>query len=153
MATVDSACSSDQGPAPVVGRQAPDFRLASLDGGQIGLSDYLGKPVILNFMATWCAPCRFELPTFQAAAERNRSTGLIVLLVDLQEDADDVGLFLGGLNIKLPTVLDRSGEISRAYRVRGLPSTFFIGRDGVIRVAQLGVVDERLLESGISKIV
>ena len=76
-----------------------------------------------------------------------------MLLVDIQEDADDVAVFLTELNIKLPAVLDRNGDISRLYRVRGLPSTFFVGRDGTIRVAQIGVVDERILETGISKIV
>ena len=71
----------------------------------------------------------------------------------MQEDPDDVAVFLGELSVSLPTVVDSSGEVGKTYRVRGLPSTFFVGRDGTIKQAQLGELDGRLLETGISKIV
>jgi peroxiredoxin len=142
-----------EGPAPVVGRRAPDFKLASIDGGEVSLAGLQGKPVVVNFFATWCNPCKKELPAFQALSQQYAEQGLTFLLVDMQEDPDDVAVFLGELQVSLPTVVDSSGEVGKTYRVRGLPSTFFIGRDGTIKQAQLGELDGRLLETGISKIV
>ena len=146
------ACAGE-GPAPVVGRRAPDFTLASIDGGRLSLAGLEGKPVVLNFFATWCVPCKKELPAFQSLSSQYAERGLTFLLVDMQEDPDDVAVFLGDLGVSLPAVVDSSGEVGKTYRVRGLPSTFFVGRDGLIKLAQLGELDDRLLESGISKIV
>jgi peroxiredoxin len=146
------ACAGE-GPAPIVGRRAPDFTLSSIDGGRISLSELQGRPVVVNFFATWCQPCKKELPAFQALAAQYAESGLAFLLVDMQEDPDDVAVFLGELGVTLPAVVDASGEVSKAYRVRGLPSTFFVGRDGLIKAVQLGELDGRMLEAGISKIV
>jgi cytochrome c biogenesis protein CcmG/thiol:disulfide interchange protein DsbE len=142
-----------EAPAPVVGRPAPDFELGSIDGERISLAGLRGRPVVVNFFATWCKPCKQELPAFQAQAARHVDNELTFLLVDMQEDPDDVAVFLGELGVSLPAVVDSSGEVGKTYRVRGLPSTFFVGRDGVIKQAQLGELDGRALESGISKIV
>jgi thiol-disulfide isomerase/thioredoxin len=141
------------GPAPIVGRAAPDFKLGAIDGGEVSLSGLQGRPVVVNFFATWCVPCKKELPAFQALSKRYADRGLTFLLVDMQEDPDDVAVFLGDLGVSLPAVVDSSGEVGKTYRVRGLPSTFFVGRDGLIKQAQLGELDDRLLETGISKIV
>jgi cytochrome c biogenesis protein CcmG, thiol:disulfide interchange protein DsbE len=150
LATVGCA---GEGPAPIVGRRAPDFKLAALDGGELWLAGLKGQPVVVNFFATWCTPCKKELPAFQALAGQYAERGLTFLLVDMQEDPDDVAVFLGELRVSLPAVVDSSGEVGKTYRVRGLPSTFFVGRDGVIKQVQLGELDQRLLEAGISKIV
>ena len=147
-----AACGPTQEePAPVVGRRAPEFRLAKLDGEPLALAELQGKPVVLNFIATWCGPCKVELPAFQRLAGRRPE--LSVLLVDLGEDSEMVSEFLDSLKVSLPTVLDESGQVTKSYRVRGLPSTFFIDRAGVIRAIQLGALDERALESGVTKIV
>ena len=140
-------------PAPVVGRPAPDFKLGSIEGGELSLSGLQGRPVVVNFFATWCTPCKKELPAFQALSAQYADRELTFVLVDMQEDPDDVAVFLGELNVRLPAVVDSSGEVGKSYRVRGLPSTFFVGRDGLIKQAQLGELDERLLAAGISKIV
>ena len=150
LAAVGCAAS---GPAPVVGRPAPDFKLGSVDGGQLSLSGLAGQPVVVNFFATWCTPCKKELPAFQALSSQHADRGLTFLLVDMQEDPDDVAVFLGDLNVHLPAVVDGSGEVGKTYRVRGLPSTFFVGRDGLIKATQLGELDDQALQSGISKIV
>lgn len=147
-----AACGGEE-PAPVVGRPAPDFTVDSLEPEPLALQSFRGRPVVLNFFATWCGPCRDELPAFQAQAGKHAEAGLAVLLIDLQEDPDDVAVFLHELKIDLPTGIDRTGEVTKRYRVRGLPSTFFIDRQGVIRAVQMGALDERLLESGISKII
>lgn len=150
---VSAACAAAEGPAPIVGRRAPEIKLPSIDGGEISLAGLRGKPVVVNFFATWCGPCKKELPAFQMLAERYAERELTFLLVDMEEDPDAVAVFLGELRVTLPAVVDSSGEVVKSYRVRGLPSTFFVGRDGVIRQAQLGELDERLLEAGIAKIV
>ncbi len=148
------ACASPAPePAPIVGRPAPDFTLPALDGSSMQLGGLRGKPVVVNFFATWCGPCRFELPTFQALADKEAGRGLTFLLVDLQEDAASVRAFLEELKVNLPTVLDETGEVTKLYRVRGLPATYFVGRDGYIHAVQLGVLDERLLVAGIEKII
>jgi cytochrome c biogenesis protein CcmG/thiol:disulfide interchange protein DsbE len=146
-----SACAAaDEEPAPVVGRRAPEFRLATVAGEPLALAELQGKPVVLNFMATWCGPCKYELPAFQELAGRRPE--LSVLLVDLGEDSEMVAEFLDSLKVSLPTVLDESGQVTKTYRVRGLPSTFFIDRGGVIRAVQLGALDQRALENGVGKI-
>src|SRR5206468_3066388 len=121
--------------------------------GTTSLRSMAGKPVVLNFFATWCVPCTKELPTFQQLAERYADRGLTFLLVDMQEDPDDVAVYLDDLKVALPAAVDQTGEIVKTYRVRALPSTFFVGRDQIIKMAQLGVLDERLMAEGISKIV
>lgn len=140
-------------PAPVVGRRAPDFTLPDLDGRPVTLRSYLGTPLVLNFYATWCGPCRFELPAFQEIATRYVDRGLRFLLIDLQEEPADVRRFLDELKVSLPSVIDETGEVTKLFRVRGLPATFFLDRGGVIRAAQLGALDERLLEMGVGKIL
>jgi thiol-disulfide isomerase/thioredoxin len=146
-----AACRADDGPAPIVGRTAPDFTADNLTDGKQNLSALFGKPIVLNFWATWCVPCKQELPAFQKLAGERKE--LQFLLVDVSEEPDDVGAFLKDLGISLPAVVDRTGEIVKAYRVRALPSTFFIGPDAKIKMAQLGALDENLLNQGISKIV
>lgn len=149
-----AACgTTPEGPAPVVGRRAPEIALPSIEGGQLSLSALLGKPVVVNFFATWCVPCRKELPAFQEKAGQYADRGLSFLLVDMQEDPDDVATFLGDLGVTLPAVVDASGEVVKTYRVRALPTTFFVDRAGVVRFAQLGQLDPRALDDGISTIV
>ena len=149
-----AACGArPEEPAPIVGRRAPDFTLPSLGGEAVPLASLQGRPVVLNFFATWCVPCRTELPAFQATAQRHADRGLAFLLVDLSEDPEDVGHFLESLRVSLPAAIDETGQVTKAYRVRGLPSTFFIDREGVIRAVQLGALDDRALEGGIAKIV
>jgi cytochrome c biogenesis protein CcmG/thiol:disulfide interchange protein DsbE len=142
--------ASTQEPAPVVGRRAPEFTLPALNGTPVALASLRGRPLVLNFMATWCGPCRDELPAIQALTGRHKE--LAVLLVDLAEDPEDVSIFLESLRVALPTVVDEGGHVSKAYRVRGLPSTFFLDRDGVVRAVQLGALDVRTLDAGVSKI-
>lgn len=148
------ACqSANNTPAPIVGRPAPDFAARSLDGERITLHQYRGQPLVLNFFATWCVPCLTELPAFQTIANRYAERGLAFLLVDLQEDPEEVALFLSELDVALPAVIDDTGEITKLYRVRGLPSTFFLDRAGIIQAVQMGALDERLLENGVGKII
>lgn len=140
-------------PAPEVGHPAPDFELPDLDGTPVRLSSLRGRPVVVNFWATWCVPCRAEMPAIQSAYERHRAQGLEVLAVNLLEDEQAIRPFLHELDLTLPVLLDRDGAVARDYRVTGLPSTFFIDRDGVIRDIQVGALLESTLQAKLEKIL
>lgn len=115
------------------GAAAPDFLLQALDGGEIRLSDYRGRPVVLNFWATWCRPCRQEMPQLVKAYDRYRGDALLVIGVNLQEGSAVLDTFVRDFGIQYPIALDRTGDVGDRYRLLGLPTSVFIGRDGVIR--------------------
>ena len=131
----------------LVGNPAPDFSLKSLDGSSVRLSELRGKPVIVNFWATWCPSCKEEMPVLQAAYEKYRDQGYEFLGVDLNEDGGTVQDFVqkGGYNWVF--LLDTSGEVSTTYRVSGIPTTYFIDREGVIQEMFIGPVSKGILET------
>lgn len=115
------------------GALAPDFLLEELSGGEVRLSDYRGQAVVLNFWATWCKPCRTEMPQFVAAYEKYRSQGLVIIGLNMQEGKALIGPFAEDFGMEFPIAIDRDGEVGDRYRLLGLPTTFFIDREGVIR--------------------
>lgn len=125
-------CVGGEGQRPVqVGRPAPDFELLGPDGKPGKLSDYRGKAVVLNFWATWCTPCKIEMPHL-ARSHSAFQDKLTVLAVSSEEQPAVVTAYLGQNPLPFPILLDQSGDVSRQYRVRGLPTTFFIGPDGTV---------------------
>lgn len=130
-----SACSALAGPQPVVGSPAPDFTLPGLDGEQVRLSDLRGQRVLLNFWATWCGPCRQEMPAIQA---RYNHGDFAVLAVDFGETRQQVQNFVNEIGVDLPVLLDADGNVQELYRVRGYPTTFFIDARGIIRFFHIG---------------
>ena len=138
------------------GELAPDFVLRTLDGGQARLSDYRGKTVVLNFWASWCPPCREEMPEFQELWEQRGADGsddLVILAVDrIREDSEGaVEGFTDEVGVTFPVLFDTAGgDVEARYRVLGLPATYFIDRDGVIRARNLGPVFGDLLPDGVA---
>ena len=135
---------------------APDFRLTDLDGNVVMLSDFRGKTVVLNFWATWCPPCREEMPEFQELWDHRGADGaddLVVLAVNFLRD-DTVGAatnFIAANEFTFPVVFDTTrGDVAARYGVRGLPATFFIDRNGIVRTTALGPVFGNLLETGVA---
>jgi peroxiredoxin len=137
---------------PLRGHSAPDFTLQTLDGAPLSLSDLRGKGVVLNFWATWCPPCRAEMPELQMAHEAYSPGGLVVLGVNQAEDRATVQAFLEERNLTFPVALDSQYEVSQLYQVNSLPTTFFIDRDGVIREIVIGQMNAALLKQQLKRI-
>ena len=123
---------------PKAGDLAPDIQATTVDGTQIRLSDYRGKPVWLTFGASWCADCRAEAPDLEATYEQFKARGLVVLGIFKWEDAQAVRDYAGRVGFTFIMVADPRGAISDSYHNLGLPTHFFIAPDGVIREVRLG---------------
>jgi len=132
--------ASELAASPRVGFLAPDFTLDLLDGGEIRLSDLKGHVVLVNLWASWCLPCRTEMPAIETAYQQYKDRGFVVLGVNTtnQDSVQDAVAFLKEVGVTFPILLDRSGEVSRAYQLRGLPTSFFIDREGIIRAVVVG---------------
>lgn len=137
---------------PRVGQPAPDFALRTPNGEQIRLSDYANQVVWLNFWATWCIPCREELPDIQRLADEFADDGLVVLTINYQEPADVATAFWEDLGLDLPILLDREGAVAQQYRLRGFPDSFFIDRGGILRSFKLGFLTEEEMRERLAEL-
>jgi len=135
--------------AAQVGSLAPDFLLEDMDDGELRLSGLRGQPVVINFWATWCKPCRQEMPRLVDGYDRHRDEGLVIVAVNLQEGKGTVRPFAEDFGMEFPIALDRDGEVGDEYRILGLPTTFFIGRDGVVRSVFTGPFQEKQNETNV----
>jgi thiol-disulfide isomerase/thioredoxin len=118
--------------APKEAVEAPGFSLSDLSGKKVVLKQWRGKLVFLNFFATWCGPCREEMPGMERLHRAHQGNGLVVLAVNVQESAKTIRPFMQALKLSFPAVMDTEGAVSREYGVRALPVSFLIGRDGNI---------------------
>ena len=123
-----------------LGEPAPDFTLPSIDEGEppVSLKDFRGQSVVLNFWATWCPPCRAEMPYLQAAQDRHAVDGLVVLAIDVQESIDLVLPYVVDVGLTLPVLLDEEGSVSDRYRVKTFPTTYLVDAQGVVTSIKRG---------------
>jgi thiol-disulfide isomerase/thioredoxin len=123
------------------GRAAPDFMLASLDGSTVRLSDLRGKPVLVNFWASWCTPCRMVMPEIVRAYGAHAAM-LSVLAVDLQENSEQVRQFASEFGMTFPIVTDTTGAVGDAWRIggpiQGIPSSYFVDARGIVQAREYG---------------
>lgn len=135
-----ASTTSGRIPSPREGFLAPDFTLTTLDGEQLTLSELRGDPVVLNLWATWCPPCRAEMPALQEVYEQNRARGLKVIAVNMtfQDSASEAEAFVRQYALTFPVLLDTTGAVGNSYQMRALPSTFFIDQEGVIQQVIIG---------------
>jgi cytochrome c biogenesis protein CcmG/thiol:disulfide interchange protein DsbE len=141
-------------PVGELNRPAPDLALPGLDGSNVQLSDYHGKIVLVNFWGTWCEPCKDETPALQAAYQKLRGQGLVVVGVDLrnQERAGEAGdadvrNFTARYGVSYPIALDIEGEMARAFRIYPIPTSYFIDKTGTIRYVRVGPLTAEDLEA------
>lgn len=137
-------------PTPREGFTAPDFTLDLLGGGEVTLSVLRGRPVVLNIWATWCGPCREEMPAIEKVYRSYEELGLVVIGLNLtsQDSERAVSDFVRELDLTFPIALDRDGSVGNRYQLMGLPTTFFIDSQGVIQsVVVGGPMSETLIQS------
>jgi peroxiredoxin len=140
-------------PAAVVGHPAPDFTLLTLDGETVRLSDFKGKPVLINFWATWCGPCRAEFPDFQKASVDNADNLVIIGINNTSTDQkEQVPAFVKEFGITYPIVLDESGDTAKAYGILGLPTSIFIDRNGNVNEIFTGPINKAYIEAKLSEL-
>jgi len=136
------------------GSRAPDFQLTELGGEAVSLSDMRGMTVLLNFWATWCPPCRAEMPYIQQIYEEGASRGLMVLAVNLGESPAEVKEFMESNNLSFPVLLDINKEVGRSYGIQAIPTTFIIDQSGIIRVIEVGAfTSEDEIERVLGKVI
>jgi cytochrome c biogenesis protein CcmG, thiol:disulfide interchange protein DsbE len=130
----------DEAQQPRPGFYAPDFELLSPEGIPVRLSDLRGQPVILNLWASWCPPCKAEMPALENVHRQYERDGLVVLGVNMtyQDSASRAVQFLLEEGLTFPVVMDTDGSVGRRYQMRALPTTFFIARDGMIHSLEVG---------------
>ena len=150
------ASTSGQIPAPQQGFLAPDFELKSPTGETVRLSDLRGQAVLVNLWATWCPPCREEMQTIEKVYQEYKDQGFTILAVNMtyQDDPSAVMPFVNEQRLTFPILLDETGEMGSAYQLRSLPSSYFIGRDGIINEVVIGgPMSEALLRTRIEDIL
>jgi thiol-disulfide isomerase/thioredoxin len=124
--------------ADIVNKPAPDFALRSMQGPSVRLSEHLGEVVIINFWATWCGPCRQEMPLLDALYGKYKQAGLVLLSVNIDENVEPAVEMAQTLKVSYPVLLDARKEVSRAYDVGAMPVTVLVDRAGVVRYVSEG---------------
>jgi peroxiredoxin len=142
--------------AQTLGDTAPGFTLKALDGDSVRLADFKGHPVLINFWGTWCPPCRDEIPLVVAAYQAHRDAGLVVLAIngrDQETSTRAVRNFVDEFHMSFPVLLDERGKVRKRYALRGLPTTLFIGADGVVRAVNIGPLSAASLQQHLGEIL
>ena len=134
------------------GNQARDFTLEALDGREVSLSDFQGKVVLINFWATWCAPCRAEIPDLQAAYETHQGAGFVVLGVNVEESRAAVEPFVAEFGMTYPVLFDETGQLLKQYRAIGLPMSILVDEEGLIQARHTGYLTEGQLEDYLERV-
>jgi peroxiredoxin len=146
-ARIDRFKSAGAGPAPRIGAEAPDFSLRTIDGEEVKLSSLRGRPVMVNFWATWCPPCRAEIPEIVKLYRDKHSGGNFEILgVATQSNRETISAFATEFGMTFPLLPDVESRVTSLYHVLPIPTSFFIDKDGIIREMRVGVVDRETME-------
>lgn len=148
----DSAAPEETEPPKV---EAPDFTVVDADGTEVKLSDYVGKPIVLNFWASWCSPCKSEMPEFNAAWEEldGEVQFLMVNMTDgARETVESAREYVEGEGFTFPVLFDTKSEAAIAYSAYSLPTTYFIDAEGYVTARAVGAIDGETLQKGLDLI-
>ncbi|PZC43211.1 MAG: cytochrome c biogenesis protein CcmG, thiol:disulfide interchange protein DsbE [Chloroflexi bacterium] len=130
----------------LIDKKSPDFLAVGIDGDPVSLSNYLGLPIVLNFWASWCPPCRDETPHFEKIWRLYRQKDVVVLGINVQDTLADADEYIREFDVTFTNAIDKNGKIMVDYGVTGLPVTFFIDRDGIIIGRWVGSIGESSLQ-------
>lgn len=151
----DSSGASGTGDSTASENQAPNFTVETADGEEVSLHDFFGKPIVLNFWASWCGPCKMELPDFQEAYEKYGEE-IVFIMVNMtdgvQETKETAMKYMEDAGYTLPVYYDTKQDAAYTYTVYSLPTTFFINAEGEAVAYAQGMIDAQTLEKGISMI-
>ena len=151
--TSDNTPGAAKSIGPRTGQLAPDFTLTDLNGNRTSLSDFRGKRVFINFWATWCPPCREEMPAIELFHQEYKDRDVVVIGVDLYEPEEEVRRFVQDGGYSWTFVIDKTGQVARDYRVIGIPTSFFLDREGVIRAVTTGPMTKKDMEANLAKAI
>ena len=143
----------NKGAGPEAGMRAPNFVMTNADGSISSLSDLRGQPVVLNFWATWCPPCRAEMPDLVKAYETHKDSGLVIVGINEQDEEAKALAFMDQYGIEFPVILDSRGDLASLYAARGLPATFFIDRNGNVVETWSGMLTPDILEERLQRLL
>lgn len=132
---------------------APNFTLVLLDGKNFHLSDYKGKPVLINFFASWCLPCREEMPALEKIAHEYKPKGVIFLGIAIDDTEEKMKDFVARYGVTFPVGLDKTAAIQKSFGIYGIPTTYFINKQGTINYSHSGSVTEELLQHELDKLL
>jgi cytochrome c biogenesis protein CcmG/thiol:disulfide interchange protein DsbE len=130
----------------LIDKKSPDFLAVGIDGDPVSLSNYFGSPIVLNFWASWCPPCRDETPHFEKIWRLYRQKDVVVLGINVQDTLADADEYIREFDVTFTNAIDKNGKIMVDYGVTGLPVTFFIDRDGTIVGRWVGSIGESSLQ-------
>jgi peroxiredoxin len=151
-----STTSSNSQGGLALGNAAPDFTLQTVDGKNFKLSDLHGKKVLLNFFATWCPPCKGEMPDLESFYKEHMNDGITVLAVNLTTGETDpntnIPKFISNFGLTFPVLLDKQGNIGDLYQAFDIPTSYFIDSKGVIRQKMVGAMNKDTMEKLISQL-
>jgi thiol-disulfide isomerase/thioredoxin len=156
VSTDTTSATAGKTSAPQTGFTAPDFTLKTPDGEEYTLSELKGNGVLVNLWATWCPPCRAEMPAIDKMYQEYKDQGFIVLAVNMtyQDDPANVAPFIQEYGLTFPILLEETGDVGAAYQLRSLPSSYFINRAGIIQEVVIGgPMSEALLRTRIEQIL
>ena len=142
------------GGGPVrIGSPAPVFRLDDLGGHPVSLGGYAGRPVVVNFWASWCIPCRQEFPMYRQARQTYGAKGLEILSIVYKDSVDAARGFMNTEGATWPALVDPNGSVAQAYGIVGIPDSFFVDRNGIVRAISYGPPPADMLPSYLAKIL
>lgn len=145
--------SATAGAGVPIGSPAPDFELKTLDGETYRLSDLKGQAVMVNFFATWCPPCRAEMPLLEETYAAYKEQGFVVLAVNLDESDIAIDAFRSKLGLTFPIVVDKGSSVSQLYGIVPLPTSYFVDREGIVRGKWTGEIREPQLLAMLKQIL
>ncbi|MNO22399.1 Thiol-disulfide oxidoreductase ResA [compost metagenome] len=135
-------------------QRAPDFQLTDLTGNPVQLSDYRGKKVLVNFWATWCPPCKAEMPHMQRFYEDFSDDEVVVLgvnMTSIDKGMEAIEAFTKEYGLTFPIVLDQQGDVMDTYQITGYPTTYAIDQEGIIRAKFIGAIDYEMMKNTVNK--